>query len=345
MHQTLQDFPEESSRVIEQYGGIRSFLAKHSHFAVVGDYAGVREDQEKVWHMADGLYDPPPNSLSTNPSYPYRADRPLIGGDSGAIERTLDGARPVYSQTLNGHAGSGDRTSPSFVGPGKVVAETEMTLPRCDFGLNPTAPEFQPGQLQIQGRLGVNGFDTDDNADWSRRPSSSDRASSAQRSERLDALDTFTSGIDDIDDDETFQEWNRIDEGDINPSASGSYADLDDLTAGQVAAGQDGLSRRSSRSDLSQTSDQSTSAAFRAASPSSSVSSHKTTSTRDLGSPLACGTLPRRRFCHIWHALGMCLAKRGHRSAAQRRFRPHLLLRQIGEVQNWVWVLFQTWLL
>lgn len=286
MHQTLQDFPEESSRIIEQYGGIRSFLAKHSHFAVVGDYAGVREDLEKVRHLADGLYDPPPNFLSTNP-YPYSADRPLIGGDSGAIARTLGSVRPVYSRTLNGHAGSGDRTSPSFVGPGKVAAETEMTLPRCDFGLNPTAPEFQPGQLQVQGRLGVNSFDTDDDADWNQCPSSDDRASGAQCSERLDALDTFTSGIDDIDDDETLQEWNRIDEGDINPSASDSYTDLDDLVAGQVAAGQDGLSRRSSRSDLSQTSDLSTSAAFRAASPSSSMSSHKTGSTRDLGSPFS----------------------------------------------------------
>ena len=286
MHQTLQDFPEESSRIIEQYGGMRSFLAKHSHFTVVGDYAGVREDQEKVRHMADGLYDPLPNSLSTNP-YPYSADRPLIGSDSGAIARTLQSMRPVYSRTLNGLAGSGDRTSPSFVGPGKVAMETEMTLPRCDFGLNPTAPEFQPGQLQVQERLGVNGFDTDDDADWNQHRSSNDRASGAQRSECLDALDSFTSGIDDIDDDETLQEWNRIDEGDINPSASDSYADLDDLAAGQVAAGQDGLSRRSSRSDLSQTSDLSTSAAFRVASPSSSVSSHKTASTRDLGSPFS----------------------------------------------------------
>lgn len=283
MHQTLECFPEESNRIIEQYGGIGPFLAKHADFFVVDKYVGVREDYEKVQSMADSFYDPPPNSVWASPN-PYDYDRSFVRSSYALVE-TSDDIGEVNSQTFSDHTGNRDQVSTaSSVNPLKSRVETEMTLPRCEFGLNPTAPEFQPGQRLNQERLGVNGFDTEDDADWNVAPS--DRASTMhQYSDRLDMQDSFTSGIDDIDDDETLQEW--IDEGNMDPPTSGSYADLEDLGAGQQATGQDGMSRRSSRSDLSQTSDLSTGAVFRAASSSSSASSHKAASTRDVGSPFS----------------------------------------------------------
>ncbi|XP_070202004.1 E3 ubiquitin-protein ligase TTC3-like isoform X3 [Littorina saxatilis] len=290
--QELEDIPEEVIRVIKQFGGKRRYFETNSEFTVIGNFVGVREDAEKVKRCAKELYDPPLVSRSSvmNGALSDSFKPPNSNNVCVQPQETSDSNHTLLtSQTCDSYppetasARLGDHTK-------QRVRETHMTLPApsiSDQGLNPTAPEFQPSWSSKPEQPTTNGCDTDEES------SSSYKSSNNRWYNGVDSLDNFSSSpitngdMDDIDDCDV-NEMDMIDEVDIQPSVSTAYIDLDDITAGrQAASAQDGLSRRSSRSDLSQTSDLSTGALFRGASPSSSVSSHKGAPSRDVGSPFS----------------------------------------------------------
>ncbi|XP_076438355.1 uncharacterized protein LOC143277431 isoform X2 [Babylonia areolata] len=270
----FQDIPEEASRIIQQCGGLRLYFMKNSDFVVKGSVVGVSDDLHKVQQLADSIdvsslshFSPPTSHLKSNSSLNSNHSALLDSVDSAprTKEAWEDRAGEVITTGVISSRQTGEYCDSSD--------SREMTLPTIRQGLNPSAPEFLPLQAKtsrmndiddielgpystaVNGGGAVNigaGPDESDNDD----------VQSTDRNLARCSLDV-----------------NEIDDADLEPTAGDEAATL--------PSGQDGMSQRSSQSDLSQAgSDVSTGMLFRTTSPSSSASSsHK--AARDVGSPFS----------------------------------------------------------
>ena len=298
-----------------------------------GDYVGVASDSHRVRHLADFNLDP---SAREWQAADYSLDSSQWSAEASSHQ--YNGATSsswLPSQSIDSVAGLDSFTDKPYAdcdGSAYVGRSArEMTLPRIEHGLNPSAPEFQPSQVSDSRNL-----------DRVFHPPSHPQVSATSSSLLHDAaFDAFGPSADDreVDDCEKagWVDVNDIDEVDLGLSASSNQGSADaglisgcsvggalasnsnadhvlasrsavdhvsasqsnvedtvnthnpvDVLPGHNIFASDTASRRSSQSDLSQCgSDLSTSALYRTASPSSSASSHRASTTRDPASPLS----------------------------------------------------------